>query len=203
MGVVLTFRSPAFGSHADSGFCIGIERIAVDCSGRISVGTGLCTVDFAHACFCEMISGDTGCDDARSVLADAGRSEVCRIAVQALRAAVIILIDAGMVVKTRIVGAGADDALPRLTIFIGCAFCIAFAAVERITLELFFGQTHRICVGSAVEHVIIACIDALPLTASSGFGGFPVGTHETAGTAVIGIAAMNIDADVLILSCAK
>ena len=59
----------------------------------------------------EMITGNTGCDDARTVLADACRGMVCRIAVQALRTAMVILIDAGIMIKAFVARACADDAL--------------------------------------------------------------------------------------------
>ncbi len=150
-----------------------------------------------------MISGNAGSNDACSLLADAGSGEVCCIAVQALGAAVIILIDAGIVKKAFVAQAGADNALPVLTICIVRALCIAFAAVHWVTFELFFRQTHRICVGAAINHASIASIGALSLIASGRFGGFLVGADGAAITAVIWIVAMNVDANVLICSRTK
>ena len=72
-----------------------------------------------------------------------------------------------------------------------------------VTLELFLWQAHRFCVGAAVYHAFIAGVGALALSAAAGFGGFLVGAGGTAGTTVIGIAAMNVDTDVLIISCAE
>ena len=69
-----------------------------------------------------------------------------------------------------------------------------------VTLELFLWQAHRFCVGAAVYHAFIAGIGALALSAAAGFGGFLVGAGGTAGTTVIGIAAMDIDADVLVIT---
>ena len=41
------------------------------------------------------------------------------------------------------------------------------------------------------------------MAASSGFGGFLVGADIAAATAVIGMIAMNVDADGLIIDCTK
>ena len=73
-------------------------------------------------------------------------------------------------------------------------------AVRWVTLEQFLWQAHRFCVGAAVYHAFIAGIGALALSAAAGFGGFLVGAGGTAGTTVIGIAAMDIDADVLVIT---
>ena len=62
-----------------------------------------------------MITGNAGGDDARTVLANACRGIVCRIAVQALRTAMVILIDAGIMIKAFVVRAGADNTLAILT----------------------------------------------------------------------------------------
>lgn len=99
MGIRLACRSLAFTLHADARFGICIKRIAVDCSVRISIGTGRRAVYFTHALVGEMISGNTRSDGARSALANACRGEVCCVAVHALRAAMIILVDAGIVPK--------------------------------------------------------------------------------------------------------
>ena len=46
---------------------------------------------------------------------------VCRVTVDALYAAVVILIDTGIIKEAFVVGAGADDTLAILTEFIGFA----------------------------------------------------------------------------------
>ena len=71
--------------------------------------------------------------------------------------------------------------------------------MQWVGFELFFRQAHRFCVGTAVYHVVTACVGALSLSASTDFGGILVGTGGTAITAVIGIAAMNVDTDVLVI----
>ena len=126
---------------------------------------------------------------------------VCRVTVQTLRAAVIILVDAGIVKKAFVAQAGADDTLAILTICIVRALRVTGAAVQWITFELIFRQTHRFCVGAAIDHVISACIGALSVSASGSFGGFLVGADGPAFTAVIGIIAMDVDADVLLIDC--
>ena len=72
--------------------------------------------------------------------------------------------------------------------------------MRRVTLELFLRQAHRFCVGAAIDHAVIAGVGALALSAAAGLGGFLVGAGGTAGTTVIGIAAMDIDADVLVIT---
>ena len=110
MGIVLTFRGLAFALQANAFFCI-FKGIAVDRAGRLTVGTGFGTVFLTCAIVCKMITGNAGGNDARTVLANACRGMVCRIAVQTLRAAVIILVDAGIMIKAFVARACADDAL--------------------------------------------------------------------------------------------
>ena len=104
MGFVLALRGSADSFVTNPFFCI-FKGIAVDRAGRLTVGTGFGTVFLTCAIVCKMITSNAGGDDARTVLANACRGIVCRIAVQALRAAVIILIDAGIVIKAFIAGA--------------------------------------------------------------------------------------------------
>ena len=87
--------------------------------------------------------------------------------------------------------------------FIGLAFRITLPAVQWVGFELFFRQAHRFCVGTAVYHVVIASIGALALSAATCFGCFFVRTDGTTGAAVIDIAAMNVDADVLVIARAE
>ena len=202
MGIVLTFRGLAFGFHADSGFCI-FECIAVDSSGRIPIGTGFGTVHLTCAFVREMITGNAGGDDARTALADACRGMVGCAAVQALCAAMVILIDAGIIIKAFVARACTDDTLAILTVCILCALRIAFAAVQRVTFELFFGQTQWFCVGPAIYCATITCINTLPMAAACSFGSFLVRTNGPASSAVIGMIAMNVDADGLIIACTK
>ena len=115
----------------------------------------------------------------------------------------IILVDAGIVEKAFVARAGADDALAILAVCILCALRIAFAAVQRVTFELIFRQTQWFCVGSAIDHVIFACINTLSLIASSRFGDSLVSADCSAFTAVIGMIAMDVDADGLIIACTK
>ena len=129
MCIVLAFRGLAYSFLTNPGFGI-VKCIAVDRSGCIPIGTCRSTVYFTAAFVREMESGNTGCDDARSVLADAGRSEVCHVTVQTLGAAMGILVDTGIVIKTFIARAGADDTLTILTICIVRAFRVTFAAVQ-------------------------------------------------------------------------
>ena len=70
MGVGLARRGLAYAVFTNTRFRI-VKRIAVDCSCRLSIGTGCSTVYLARAFVCEMISGCTGRDDARSALANA------------------------------------------------------------------------------------------------------------------------------------
>ncbi len=202
MGIVLAFRGLAFGFHADSGFCI-VKGIAVDRAGRLTVGTGFGTVHLTCAFVREMITGNTGGDDAQTVLADACRGMVGCVAVQALCAAMVILIDAGIIIKAFVARACTDDTLAILTVCILCALRIAFAAVQRVTFELIFRQTQWFCIGTAIYCAILACINTLSLTAASGFGGFLVRTNGPASSAVIGMIAMDVDADGLIIACTK
>ena len=90
------------GSIYAGAVCIAIPA----CCAATCVG-----VWFTQTFVREMITGNAGGDDARTVLADACRGIVCRIAVQTLRAAVIILVDAGIMIKAFVARAGADDAL--------------------------------------------------------------------------------------------
>ena len=129
MGIVQASRGLAYSFFTNARLSI-CECIAVDGSGRISIGTSRCTVYFTFAFLREMKSGNTGCDDACSVLTDAGRSEVCHVTVQALGAAMRIVVDTGIIIKAFVVLAGADDALAILAISIVRAFCIAFAAMQ-------------------------------------------------------------------------
>lgn len=75
--------------------------------------------------------------------------------------------------------------------------------MRRVVFELIFRQTHRLCVGATVDHVIITHICALPVFAAAGFGGFFVLTDGAACPAVIGIAAMDVDADVMAIHLAN
>ena len=140
MGVCLARRglAHAFLTNARLGI---VKRIAVDRSGRLSIGAGRCAVDFALAFVCEMISGCTGRNHARTALANARRGVVCRVTVQALRTAMLILVNADIVQQAFAAGTGVDNTLTFLAEFIGFAFHVTFAAVQRIALELFFGQT--------------------------------------------------------------
>ena len=115
----------------------------------------------------------------------------------------VILIDTGILKKAFIAGAGADDTLTILTIFIVLTLCITFAAVQWVTLKLVLRQTQRFCVGTAICHVIFACVCTLSLIAACGFGGFLVGADGSAIAAVTGIIAMNVDANVLLIACTK
>lgn len=69
--------------------------------------------------------------------------------------------------------------------------------MQRITLELIGRKAHRFCAGTTIDHAIIACIGTFPLITATRFGGIFVRTDGTAGTAVIGIVAMNVDAHAL------
>ena len=62
-------------------------------------------------------------------LANARRGLVCRVTVEALRAAMPILVDTGIVQQTFVAGAGTDDTLSILAKFIGLALRVTFAAV--------------------------------------------------------------------------
>ena len=58
-----------------------------------------------------MIAGSTRSNYTRSVLANARRGIVSRVAVHALGAAMFILIDTGIVIKTFVASAGADNTI--------------------------------------------------------------------------------------------
>lgn len=113
VGIGLAFLGLAYAFITD-GYLSKFEGIAVDGSGFIPIGAGLSAVHFASAFGCEMIAGNTGGDDACAFFADAGRGKVRRVAVHALRAAMLILIDAGIVIKAFVAGAFADNAFPIL-----------------------------------------------------------------------------------------
>ena len=76
-------------------------------------------------------------------------------------------------------------------------------AVCRVTFELFFWQAGWFCVGAAIYHAVIAGIGAFALSTATDFGGIFVGTGGTAGSAVTGIVAVDIDADALFFSGAE
>ena len=202
MGIRLACCGLAFTLSTDSRFGIYINRIAVDRSVRISIGAGRSAVDLTYALVGEMISGNTGSDGARSALANACRGEVCCVAVQALRATVIILIDTGIIKKAFVAGAGTDNAFPILAKFIARTFFVTIATMLWVTFELLLRQTQRFCVGAAVCHACIACVFALSILAT-GFGGRFFGTDGIAGTAMIEIIAMDVDADFLAIFHAK
>ena len=109
MGIGLAFLGLAYAFMTNAHLDI-IERIAIDRSGLFSVGTRCHTVFLTHAFDREMISGSTRFYDARSFLADACRGMVCGIAVHALCAAMVILIDTGIVIKAFVGVAFADNA---------------------------------------------------------------------------------------------
>ena len=75
--------------------------------------------------------------------------------------------------------------------------------MQGVSFELIFWKAGRFCGGTAIYHIILACIGALSLRAATGFGGCFVCTYSTAGTTVIGIAAVDVDTDVLFVFCAK
>ena len=202
MCIVLAFQGLAQPFMASGSLGI-VKRGAVGRSGLVPIGACRDAVDFAYAFVCEMISCGACGDGACAILADAGRCVVSRVAVHALRAAMVILIDTGIVIKAFVVGAFADNAFPILAEFIVGALRVTCAAVPGITFELFFWHAHRFCVGTAVCHAVIAGIGALSLCAAAGFGGFLVGTAGAAGAAVIRIAAVYIDTEVLVISRAE
>ena len=70
-------------------------------------------------------------------------------------------------------------------------------------MELIFRQTHRFCVRATIDHIVITCVGALSLDTATWTGCFLVRTGCIAGTAVIGIVAMDVDAEVLVISRAK
>ena len=150
-----------------------------------------------------MISVNTRGDRTCSILADASRGIVCRVTVHALCTAMVILVDTGIVKKAFVVGAGVDNALTVLTKLIGCALRVTFAAVQCIAFELIFGETHRFCVRATIGHAVMTCVGALSLLAATCPGCILVRTGGIASPAVIGIVAMNVDADILAIFCAK
>ena len=99
MGIGLAFRGLAYAFHAVSCFCILINCIAVDCSGCLAIGTSHGTVFCTFIYACEMITGNTGCNFTRTVLANTSRSIVCRVTVRTLSAAMFILIDTRIIIK--------------------------------------------------------------------------------------------------------
>ncbi len=150
-----------------------------------------------------MISVNTGADGARTILANAGRGIVGRVAVHALRATMVILVDTFIVKQAFVVGAGAENTLPILTKFVGLALCVTFAAVRGIAFELIFGETHWFCVRATIGHAVITCVGALSGIAATCPGCFLVRTGGIASPAVIGIVAMDVDAEVLVISRTK
>ena len=114
MGIVLAFRGFAHALLTNPRFCI-FECIAVDRAGRLTVGTCRIAVCLTCAFVREMITGNTGGDDAQTVLADACRGMVGCVAVQALCAAMVILVDAGIIIKAFVARACTDDTLAILT----------------------------------------------------------------------------------------
>ena len=104
MGIGVAFYGLANAFHANARLCI-FKRIAVGRSIRIPIGAGRRAVYLASAFVGEMVSGNASGDDAGAFLANAGRCEVCRIAIHALRAAVVILVDAGIVQKAFVASA--------------------------------------------------------------------------------------------------
>lgn len=129
MGVGLARRGLAYAFFTNSRLGILVNGIAVDRSGCLSIGAGRCAVQFTLAFVCEMITGGTSRNDARSVLANTSRGMGCRVTVQTLCAAVLILVDTGIVQQTFVAGAGTDDTLSILAKFIGLALRVTFAAV--------------------------------------------------------------------------
>ena len=89
----LVFANPRFGIF---------ERIAVVGSSRMPVGASSCTVDFACASCREMVAVGTRRNDARSTLAIASSGVICRVTIRALRAAMVVEIDTGIVVAAGI-----------------------------------------------------------------------------------------------------
>ena len=137
MGIVLARRGLAYAFHANSSLRI-IKRIAIDRSGRLSIGTGRCAVQLTHAFVCEMMSACTSRNDARSALANASRGVIRRVTVQALRAAVLVLVDTGIVQQAFVAGTGVDNTLPILTKLVGFALRVTIAAVQWIIIKLVF-----------------------------------------------------------------
>ena len=80
--------------------------------------------------FIYMISGNTGGHFARAGLTNACRGMVCRVTVRALRAAMVILIDTGIIIQAFIAGAGACYTNSILTQFVIGALCATITAVR-------------------------------------------------------------------------
>ena len=111
----------------------------------------------------------------------------------------VILVDTGVIKSACVVGAGIDSAFPILAKLIVRTFLLTAAAMQRVAFKLIFWQAHRFCLGAAIYHGIIACIYTLSLIAAVSFGGAFVRTDSAAGATVVGIAVMDVDADVLII----
>lgn len=203
MGIGLAFRGYAITIGAISRLCIWVNGIAIDRSGRHAIGAGRCAIEFTVTFVGEMVSGSTRSNLARSTLANARFGMVCRVTVNALRAAMFILIDTRIVIKACISSAGTDNTSPVLTQFIVLALRVTIAAMQRITFELFARQAHRFCAGTTIDHALIACIGTFPLITTAGFGSIFVRTDSTAGTAVIGIVAMYVHTNFLPIYRAK
>ena len=156
MGVGLARRGLAYAFFTNSRLGILVNGIAVDRSGCLSIGAGRCAVQFTLAFVCEMITGCTSRNDARSVQANTSRGMGCRVTVQTLCAAVLVMVNTGIVHQAFIASAGTDDTLPILTKFIRFARRVALAAVQRIAFELVFWQTRRFRIGTTIDHAIVA-----------------------------------------------
>ena len=66
------------------------------------------------------------------------------------------MVNTGIVHQAFIASAGTDDTLPILTKFIRFARRVTLAAMQRIAFELVFGQTRRFCIGTTIDHAIVA-----------------------------------------------
>ena len=150
-----------------------------------------------------MISVNTRGDRTCSILADASRGIVCRVTVHALCTAMVILVDTGIVPKALIAVAGIDNAFTVLAKFIARTLFVTTATVRRVAFELIFGETHRFCVRATIGHAVMTCVGALSLLAATCPGCILVRTGGIASPTVIGIVAMNVDADILAIFYAK
>lgn len=139
MGIGLARSGLAYAFLANSCLGILVNGIAVDRSSRLSIGTGRCAVQLTHAIACEMISACTGRNDACSALTNARRGIVRRVTVQALCAAVLVLVDTGIVQKAFVAGTGIDNTLPILTKLVGFALRVTIAAMQWVAIELVYG----------------------------------------------------------------
>lgn len=128
MVIGLAFVNYAITITANGRFDV-VKRIAVDGSGCKPIGTGRNAVTLAYAFGSEMIAFETGSDFACAILANAGRGIVCLVTVHALRAAMVIQVDTGVVKQAFVVGARTGNAMSILTKFIGLALRVTFAAV--------------------------------------------------------------------------